>query len=194
MRYVKIFVLGLLFSWIFLAWIDILTRPVVANTPKLYEMEEIPRKVEQAERTERTIYKATSLEQMGGEFFTEWARPHQDVIEKVLKERGYMEDSDFVQLMLYVGEHESHWRPEANNNNIYFGVFQMSKHIFSYWNPTGSILELEDQIHAFVTMHENKRTHCGQFETLCEKRCNWEPCLGYWVDRSFVRHDLTGVK
>lgn len=142
------------------------------------------RGVEDEESILRAETRSERYERLGGRFLTKWVEPHIEVIDRVLIERGYAEDPQLIQTMFYVGEHESHWRMEARGGFDYegthytpIGAFQMLDGTFRAWNPTGSVYSLEDQLHAFVTMYENDRVHCGQFHVMCPNSCGWEPCL-----------------
>jgi len=120
----------------------------------------------------------------------------------VLFENGLAEDEKFIQVMFYVGLHESWW----NNNSVArtpivhckpasggkaygsvlscnegdglikreypTGIFQFLPSTFRTVSK-GDVFSTEDQVQAFITMLERGRA--DEFETIF--RCTFEKCL-----------------
>ncbi len=127
----------------------------------------------------KEINKEEYLNKIGGEFFTNESRVYSEEIYDVLSETGYFNDVDFVQTMLYVGLHESHWSPgtisgfEVGTGKEHpTGVFQFLQSTFNTVSD-GDIYNIEDQIKAYITMHERDRL--GEFHVLYV--CNYDFCF-----------------
>lgn len=141
-------------------------------------------------------------QEMGGAYYNPKVNGDLAIVEKVLSEHGLDEDAKFVQIMFYVGLHESWWNSSsvagtpivhcspAGGGRAYgsvlscrsgdtwlkkeypTGIFQFLPSTFRTVS-SGDIYNTEEQIRAFVIMVERGRA--DEFETIF--RCTFEKCL-----------------
>lgn len=141
---------------------------------------EIPKEEEKEVREIGEYTLREYYEMLAGEYLTGDIEPHLEIIDKVLVERGYRKDKEFVRRMFYTGHQESHWNMGSKGGfehlEVWYdtmGAFQFVPGTFYSVNPEGNIDSLKDQLHAFITMVEHDRLK--EFEVTFT--CNYEPCL-----------------
>lgn len=119
----------------------------------------------------RSIKKYTLEEKyrvLAGGYFYQNVVPYLPLIDTVLTEKGLEDNAYFIQVMFFIGQHESHWNTHSVSSfNVGgehpTGIFQFLPSTFRSVS-NGNIFDAEDQIRAFITMVERGRV--DEFATL----------------------------
>lgn len=87
--------------------------------------------------------------------------PYLPIVDKVLTEKGLDDNVYFVQVMFFIGQHESHWNTQSISGYSVgsehpTGLFQFLPSTFRSVSA-GNIFDAEDQIRAYVAMVERGR-------------------------------------
>lgn len=139
--------------------------------------------VKEASYPTRTIKRYTLKEkyqEAAGIYYYPEVEKHLKTIDKVLIEQDLERDENFIKIMFFIGQHESHWNRYSVSSSFVgsehpTGVFQFLPSTFRTVSD-GDIYDVEDQIRAFVTMY--KRNRLDEFGTLYITTL--EPYLRYY--------------
>lgn len=165
------------------AIIILLTQPDMKSQATEYRSdamrENIAHDVTQPKRKVKKVSLVQRYKRLAGVHYADNIQPHLKAIDKVLKIRGYEDNEKFIQVMFYVGQHESHWNTGSVSGAAYggehaTGIFQFLPSTFRSVS-SGNIYSAEDQVDAFVTMYERDRLD----EYGVMYICGFGPCLSY---------------
>lgn len=156
-----------------------LSTPVFArNVPvESISIDLEPIRVNPPERTIDEMDVLQLYQYKGGNQYVPYIEPYIPLIDKVLREYGLENDTTFIRVMFYIGQHESHWTASGVDSFSIAGehptgIFQFLPSTFKSVSK-GNIFNPEDQIRAYIEM--SKRGRIKEFQTLFV--CGWKPCI-----------------
>lgn len=161
----------------------LLSQPEMRSQTTAYRSdtlrESIEREVDAPKRKVKKMTLKQRYQNLAGVQYGDNIKQYLPQINKVLKKRGYEDNELFIQVMFYVGQHESHWNVYSVSGATYggehaTGIFQFLPSTFRSVS-SGNIFSVEDQVDAFVTMFEHDRLD----EYGVMYICGFGPCLSY---------------